>query len=384
MHVLHVISGLDHRLGGPVHAILGLGTYQRRLGLDVTVVSAQREGDDEAIADELKQAGVNVVQVGPVRGSLGRHPAMRRVIEEHLAHADVAHLHAVWDDIQHVAAGAAWRSQTPYIIRPCGMLDPWCLAQGRLKKQLYMAVRLRKHLNRAARLHFTTSTERDLVMGPLGLRSTPIVEPNGVDLSEFDSLPAAGTFRAAFPQVGARPIILFLSRLHRKKGLDILIPAFANADVGDAMLVLVGPDDRGYQRTVEELMAAHGVVDRVVLTGLLRGVDRLAALVDASFFVLPSYQENFGVAVVEALAAGLPVVISDQVNIHDEVKAARVGAVTRTDVDDVARALTEWIQNDEMRQAAAARARGFVRERYDWARIAERWAGHYAVITGKS
>jgi len=385
VRVCHAISGLDHRLGGPVHAMLGLASNQRHAGLDVTIVSSRREGDDDAIADELIAAGVEVMHIGPVHGALGRHPDMASIVMDQVERADIVHIHAVWDEIQHVAATAAHGTLTPFIIRPCGMLDPWCLAQGRFKKRIYMALRLRRHLDRAARIHFTTATERELVMEPLRLRSTPIVEPNGVVLSEFDDLPAPGTFRTAFPAVGDRPIILFLSRLHRKKGLDVLIPAFARADVGDAALVLVGPDDRGYQATVEAMIDEHGVRDRVVLTGLLRGVDRLAAFVDAEIFVLPSYQENFGVAVIEALAAGLPVIISDQVNIHDEITRAHVGDVTRTDVDEFASAMTRWMNDASLRSDARDRARPFVRERYDWANIAHRWVRHYdAIVSGTS
>ncbi|MEM7230258.1 MAG: glycosyltransferase [Planctomycetota bacterium] len=379
MHVLHAISGLDHRLGGPVHAMLGLASYQRAAGLDVTVVSSQREGDDSAIANELQEHGVRVVEVGPVTGALGRSPKLKPEVNELLPDADIVHIHAVWDEIQHVAATCARRHGTPYIVRPCGMLDPWCLAQGRLKKQLYLALRLRKNLNGAARMHFTTSTERDLVK-PLGLKPESIVEPNGINVAEFEDLPDAGAFRAMHPNIGDRPIILFLSRLHKKKGLDLLIPAFAQADVGDAVLVLVGPDDRGYEATVRSMIAEHGVENDVIIAGLLRGADRLAAFVDSSYFVLPSYQENFGVAVIEALAAGIPVVISDQVNIHDEITSADVGEVVPTEIEPLADAMSRWLKDDALREAAAKRAQPFVRTRYDWAQIARRWAEHYEAI----
>jgi glycosyltransferase involved in cell wall biosynthesis len=257
------------------------------------------------------------------------------------------------------------------------MLDPWSLAQGALKKKLYIALRLRRNLNRAAAIHFTTTTERDLVMGPLRLKAPAVVEPNGLDLSEFDSLPPRGTFRARFPQIGQRRAVIFLGRLHHKKGLDLLIPAFARGAPAAAILVLAGPDDDGYQRKVEQMVEENDVAGRVVFTGMLRGRERVEALVDADLFVLPSYQENFGIAVIEALAAGCPVVISDQVNIHNEITAARVGAVVPTEVGALSMEIASWLNDAKLREDVGRRGPAFVRERYDWNRIARDWVTIY-------
>jgi len=239
-----------------------------------------------------------------------------------------------------------------------------------------MAWRLRKNLDGADAMHFTSNLERDLVR-KLRLRAPAIVEPNGVDLMEFQTLPPRGQFRNIHPELAGKPMLLFLSRLHYKKGLDLLVPALARARTRDAMLVIAGPDNDGYRAKVESMAREHGVLGRLLFPGMLYGQDRIAALADADLFVLPSYQENFGIAVVEALAAGTPVLISDQVNIFKEIFDAGVGGVVPTRVDALADELTRWMNDDALRATAAARTRAFVWARYNWQGIAQHWQECY-------
>jgi glycosyltransferase involved in cell wall biosynthesis len=176
--------------------------------------------------------------------------------------------------------------------------------------------------------------------------------------------------------------VVFFSRLHHKKGLDLLLPAFARCGVESAVLALVGPVDDDYRTQLEAMIRAHNLRDRVVFTGMLRGPERVAALADADLFCLPSYQENFGIAVVEALAAGTPVLISDQVNIHPDIAAAGVGGVVPTRVEPLAVELRRWLTDQTLRDDAAAKCRPFVWQRYDWNAIARRWSDHYHRIAG--
>jgi glycosyltransferase involved in cell wall biosynthesis len=377
MRVLHVISGIDPVFGGPVAALVGLAEAQARAGLDVTIASSWGHGQDISHAERLRGAGVRVELIGPAIRRLGTwHPRTGAVLRGLVPRADVVHIHALWEDIQHRAAAVARVQRVPYLFRPCGMLDPWSLSRSRWRKRAYMAWRLRRDLNGAAAIHFTTDPERDLT-GPLGLSAPAIVEPNGVDLSEFETAPARGTFRRRHPQLGQGPTLVFLGRIHLKKGLDLLIAAMARLRTPGVTLVIVGPDEGGYQGEVERMVAAGGLTGRVVFTGMLRGREKLEALADADLFVLPSYTENFGVAVVEALAAGTPVVVSDRVNLHPEITAAGVGGVVPLGAAALAAELDRWLGDDALRAAAAARARPFVRERYDWRQIAARWVEHY-------
>lgn len=377
MKVLHAISGLRQTAGGTVAALVGLASAQRAIGMDVAIAATFVNPEDDD-ANKVRAAGIEVHQLGPCQDPRSRHPRMRSWIEELARRFEVVHIHGLWEEIQHHAARACQSLRIPYVISPHGMLDPWSLAQGAWKKKLYIALRLRRNLNRAAAIHFTTDIERELVR-PLGLSTNTIVEPIGIDFREFDPLPARGALRRRFPQLGDLPIVIFLGRVHRKKGLDLLIPAFAQLNDSPAMLVIAGPDDE-YEAEVRRMTSAAGIDKRVVFAGMLRGRERVEALVDSELFVLPSYQENFGIAVVESLAAGIPVIISDQVNIHREISGSGGGAVVPTQVDALANELSRWLGDADLRRAAGERGRAFVRERYDWPRVAASWAAHYASL----
>jgi len=379
MHVLHVISSITRVDGGPTAALIGLCRAQVASGLQVSVLSGFREGETDSVSDVLLKSGVAVNLVGPTSGLFRSHSDMRRNLFDLAERVDILHIHALWEEIQHQAASVSRELQIPYIFRPCGMLDPWSLNQGKWKKRIYMAWRLRRDLNLAAAIHFTAEKERDLT-APLHLRAPSIVEPNGIDLSEFAELPQRGRFRARFPSLGNRPIVLFLSRLHPKKGLDLLIPAFAAGAPPEAMLVLAGPCDDRYRVELDRLVRKHDLGQRVIMPGLLRDVERLEAYVDAELFCLPSYQENFGIAVVEAMAAGLAVIISDKVNLDRDVIAAGAGAVVPTQIEPLADAMNQWLFDKSLRQRAGAAGREYAFQRFSWNAIAARWLKHYKAL----
>ncbi|MEA2735664.1 MAG: hypothetical protein QOE14_2115 [Humisphaera sp.] len=380
--VLHVISSLDSRAGGPPVAMAGLCKAQRAAGIDVSVIATYRAGQGHDLADDLAAVGVDVTRVGPARGPLQSHPDLSRAMDVAVAKADVVHVHALWETVQHQAAISARRAGKPYLVTPHGMLTPWSLRQKALKKRIYLALRLRADLNGAAALHFTSSAERDMV-APLGLKPPALIEPLGVDLEEFRTLPALGSFRAKFPALQGKRIVMFLGRLHPGKGAEYLIPAIAQARLTETMLVLVGPDSGGFRATLEELADRHGVRDQVLFTGMLRGRDRIEALADADLFALPSEHENFGIAVVEALACGVPVVVSEGVALKGEIVAAGVGSSTALATDAIAAELARWLNDDALRRAAAEKARPFVWEKFDWSTVARNWVEHFRRMTGR-
>lgn len=375
-----MVSNLDPRSGGPAEALRGLAAAQVGAGLTVRVLATRKHGTGTGFADELRARGVAVQLVGPCYGPLCWRPGLGHAVRDAVRTASVVHIHALWEDVQHQAARAARRLGRPYIIRPCGMLDPWSLSQGRLKKRLYLRWRLRGDLNRASALHFTTPIERDLTV-PLRLSAPALVEPNGVRLDEFVALPPRGGFRTRHGISSAARVCLFLGRLHPKKGLDLLLRAFAGTEPG-CHLIVAGPDPDGYGKALQLEVARLGITNRVHFVGMLQGAEKLGALTDADLFVLPSRQENFGNAVVEALAAGIPVVISDQVNLWPEIKGTGVGGVTALDIPALTAELRSWLSDGPDRPAVAERARALVRERFDWDAIARRWTAHYARLAG--
>jgi len=381
VNVLHVVSNLDPASGGPAEALRGLATAQAEAGLSVRVLSTWTRGADLGFADQLRAAGVSVQLFGPCYRPFDWRPGLGRAVEAAVRSADVVHIHALWESVQHKAASAAHRWGRPYIFRPCGMLDPWSLSQGRWKKRAYLWLRLRTDLNRAAALHFTTAIERDLV-APLGLTAPATVEPNGIHPDEFRDLPPRAEFRAVHSIPADARLLLFLGRVHPKKGLGLFPPALAA--LPGVHLVVAGPDHDGCGNQVRRQAEELGVADRVRFVGMLRGQEKLAAFAAADLFVLPSHQENFGNAVVEALAVGLPVVISDQVNLWPDVRDAGVGGVVPLRVDALTDELRRWLTAPELRAEAGRKAISWVRERYDWAAIARRWVGHYTQFASQA
>jgi glycosyltransferase involved in cell wall biosynthesis len=373
MRVCHVISGIDTDNGGPPVALAGLAAAQVRAGMDVSVLSSFRFSEKSLAAKAAMEGnGVTVRLVGPAREPMSRHPDLAVAAREMCAGNDVLHVHSMWEAIQHEACLAARRAGTPYVMTPHGMLDSWSL-----KKRIYFALRMKSHVQHAAAIHVATEIERDHV-GSLGLRPRIIVEPHGLNLAEFRVLPEKGAFRKRYPAVGDHPYVVFLGRLDKRKGLELLVPAFAKVK-GDARLVIVGPDF-GMREPSQKIARELGISDRVIFTGMLVGADRVAALADATVFSLPSYHENFGIAVVEALAAGVPVVVSDHVQLHPLVTSERVGGVVPLDVDALGGELNRWLGDETMRRDAGERARPLALERFDWDVIARNWGSHYERI----
>lgn len=286
---------------------------------------------------------------------------------------DVVHVHGLYRFAPTYAAWQARRQGVPYIICPHGSLDPYLYSKSTVGsvrlKRLYERWFDMPNLNAASAIHYTTEEERDRA-AYLGLRAPSFVVPNGLDWGRYRTLPPRGALRARWG-LGENPIVLFLGRLHFKKGLDLLVPAFdaIRRSRPDAQLVIAGPENDDYGKKVRGWVGERGLEAAVHFVGPLHGRDVVQAYVDADVFVLPSYTENFGMTVIEAMACALPVVISDQVNIHTEVAGAGAGVVTRCDAGEVAAALEALLHDVDRRRALGEAARRLVRARYTWPAI---------------
>jgi glycosyltransferase involved in cell wall biosynthesis len=375
MRVLHVISSMAASRGGPIISLSGLALTQAKIGMKVDIVATSSEADSAQEATRLRAAGVHVHLIWPTYGPFVWSPRIAPEVKRLVAHADVVHIHGLWEEVQHRAAVAAWNARIPFIISPTGMLSTWSLSQSRLKKQIYLAWRLKRHLHRASFLHFATGLERD-TLADLDLATPAIVEPKGVNQEDFDAPPTPGAFRAQHPMLSGKKIVAFLGRIHPGKGVEHLIPALAMLPK-DVVLVVIGPDSEGFRATMEALAATHSVTDRVLFIGALAGAAKVAALRDADVFALPSDHENFGIAVIEGLAAGLPLVLSEEVGVASMLVPSGVVSVVPRETSRIAHALQHWLRTDRPREEIARAATHYAREHFDWTRIARRWLDHY-------
>ena len=345
-----------------------------RRGHDVSIYTTNFNGADDLdvpLGVPVDTGGVSVTyfQVHAPRFWETCFP-LGRALQADAGKFDLMHLHSLYMYHDRAGARAARRSGIPYIVRPHGTLDPYIWKRRRARKTVFEWWFQNRVLEQAAALHYTTRDEWRLA-APVARNPCGFVVPNGLDTDEFASLPAKGAFRAMHPEIGDRPIILFLGRLNFKKGLDLLAPAFGRLRAAghDAHLVLAGPDDDMADKT-RAWLAEAGALDRTTFTGMITGDDKLAALADAAMFVLPSYSENFGIAVAEAMACGLPVAISDAVNIWSDVQAAGAGLVGPCDIDATARNMIEILENPGRAAEMAANGVRLVRDKYSWDGIA--------------
>lgn len=389
MRILHVVSTLAPASGGPTSVIRDLATAQANAGHAVTVCTTDRGNPvREKLPHEyfgrLYPAGVNLqvfpVQYAPLLFSSGMEQWLRRA----LADFDIVHIHGLYRFPPTYAAWQARQQRVPYVIRPHGAIDPYLYGKSsagsvRLKR-LYERWFDLPNLHAAGAIHYTAEEERERVSF-LGLKAPSFVVPNGLDWARYRELPVRGALRARWG-LGEAPVLLFLGRLHFKKGLDLLIPAFdaLRRRVPEAQLVIAGPENDDYGQQVRGWVCERGLEATVHFVGPLEGADVVQAYVDADVFALPSYTENFGMTVAEAMACALPVVISDQVNIHAEVSGAGAGLVTACDVGEVTAALESLLRDPDRRRAMGAAGRRLVQDRFTWPAIVEQLTAEYQKV----
>lgn len=375
MKIVHVISTIDPSRGGPQGVVMRLAAAQTVLGHDVHIVcysGPQTQklafGTATNIPHFLKINWHFLVEPNRMERVLSL--AGRRLLRGVLSDAGFVHIHGVWETILLAASQISRKIGVPYCVRPAGMLDIWSMQQKRWKKQLALLLGYRTMLNEAKFIHALNADEARL-LEPLRLRAPSIIIPNGVFEEEFTKLPTPGQFREAIALPEGKRFILYLSRLHAKKGLDILADSYARIAPAhpDVDLVVVGPDGGARESFVSQI-GQLALADRVHLIGPIYGEDKLRALVDASCFCLPSRQEGFSVAITEALACGLPAVISDACH-FPEVGTANAGIVVSLNPAAVASALAFVLDNPAMASTMGRNGQRLVRENYTWPRIAE-------------
>lgn len=388
MRILHVAQALSQNLGGVQTVLRELARAQSETGLEVDVVSTNIDAPRGVLPAApncfIKADGVRFrycsVQFRPLLLSLD----LKSFIDRNVTSYDIIHVHGLYRFPPTYAAHQARRHGVPYVISPHGALDPYLYDKSTvgsvLLKRLYERWFDLPNLHAAGAIHYTAEEERRRASF-LGIQAPSFVVPIGLDWKRYRALPERGALRGQWG-LGKAPMVLFLGRLHFKKGLDLLIPAFdtLRRQVPNVQLVIAGPENDDYGRKVRGWVSERRLEAVVRFVGPLNGADVVQAYVDADVFVLPSYTENFGMTVVESLACTCPVVISDQVSIHAEVAAAGAGLVTRCDASEVANALATLLGNAERRRTMGANGRRLVQERYTWPAIVDTLTKEYQAV----
>ncbi|MFK7759463.1 MAG: glycosyltransferase [Phycisphaerales bacterium] len=373
MKIVHIISSMDPAFGGPPVVVANISCAQAQLGHSVLILCHELSGNKSA-SDALLHGLPGSDQVGiqevPNRSFLTKVVGgeLKTDLDTNLDDVDVIHIHGLWSPLGQWASVLARKRGIPYVVTVHGMLDPWCLRQKAIKKRLAFAAGYRKMLDGA--LFIQAHSEREANQAQeFGFKAPAIVIPNGVNPVQFDSLPAPGTFRALHPELGGDQFILFLARLHYKKGLDLLADGFGvlaqhNKQV---RLVVAGPSgdsEEGFRNQIQRL----GLAPRVLMPGPIYGEEKLAALVDAACFCLPSRQEGFSIAIVEALAARLPVVLSESCY-FPQAADNDAGIQTTLEAESIAAGLHQVLDDQDHALLMGENGHNLVVSRYTWCNI---------------
>lgn len=367
MNFLQVISSADPAHGGPMEGIRQTSEVLTQMGHHTEVASS----DDPALP-WLRDFSLTVHALGPGKSGYGYAPRMVPWLRENAARYDAVIVNGLWQ----YAGLAAWRAlrgrETPYFVYTHGMLDPWfkrTYPLKHLKKSLYWPWGDYRVLRDAKAVLFTCEEEKLLARQSFGLyRANEVVVSYGTAGPAGDAVAQRAAFLSRYPELRGKRLLLFLSRIHVKKGCDLLIEAFARVAGADPSLhlVMAGPDQTGWRPELERRAASLEVPDRITWAGMLTGDMKWGAFYAAEVFALPSHQENFGVAVAEALACSLPVLISNKVNIWREIIEDGAGLVAEDTEAGMTRLLQEWLAlPPPARQEMARRARRCFEDRFE-------------------
>lgn len=384
MKLLTVISSYypAFQCGGPISSVHALNKALVKKGIDVSVYTTNVALETQVCVNkETIVEGVKVTYFAFNRsleflGTTGWQFSltMAKRLKRNLKDFDLVYVIGVWNHSVAVTCHYCRKYKIPYIISPRGLLYPYATGKKPWKKWPYYYFIARKDLTCANAIHYTSDNEAESCHQLLGLRNKTIVIPNGLDLSEFADLPQAQVFRRHYPDLQDKRIILFLGRISWKKGLDILIEVFNKIakERSDTHLVIAGVDEGGYIKSVKKWVGKYGLENRVTFTGMLLGREKLAAFVDSNLFVLPSYSENFGMSVIEAMACGLPVVISNQVGVYKDIQKNNGAVVVECNAASLYQGITAILDNPDLAARLTLQARKITADYFDIEKVADR------------
>ena len=373
MKILHAISSVNPEAGGPAEGLRQWGSKAATRGHCVEVVSL-----DAHDAPFLSSFPLRVFALGPSKGHYCYNDKLVPWLRSNIERYDGVIVNGIWQYHSFAVWRALRNSNKPYFVFTHGMLDPWFRRYYPLKhakKWLYWPWAEYRVLRDACAVLFTSEEERLQARQSFWLyRANARVVAYGTSGPPQDKVRALETFYAQFPHLRGKRFLLFLGRIHEKKGCDLLIRAFAQQAQKDTdlQLVMAGPDQTGWASNLKEIASQLGISDRMTWTGMVRGDLKWGALYACETFILPSHQENFGIAVVEALACGKPVLISNKVNIWREIERDGAGIVADDTLAGTQRLLESWHATPAAaRQAMAQNAARSFQERFTVDAMAE-------------
>jgi glycosyltransferase involved in cell wall biosynthesis len=388
MRILHVIPAVAPRYGGTSAAIWPLVNALREVpGHQIELATTDADGPRRRLPSKAVPESAGIVRMfARQRSEQFKYSSqLWGWLKMHACDYDLVHVHTNWNFPVAAACRAAMRAGVPFLLSPHGMLSRYSWSRSSWKKAVYWRLVERRNVFGSAGFHVTSEEERQEVL-ELGVHVPIGMIPLGIDEEAFDVPVQATWLRTRCPEAGNRQVVLYLSRLHPKKGItDFLLPAFARLQ-SNAFLAIIGGEDAhapGYTSMIEKEVARLGLNQRVKLLGPVPPDQRWAAFDGADVFVLPSHAENFGIVVPEAMAREKPVVVTTGVQFADHVRLSGAGTVVRADAQELAAAIDAWLCDAAARLCAGALGKAYVRDHFSWRQTAEKLVGLYQnVCTG--
>jgi glycosyltransferase involved in cell wall biosynthesis len=353
MRILRIVRSVEDVGGGPINWVLNSSKLLSGMGHTVEVVTLDAPG--KICYEDFP---FKIYAMGQAFGKYGYAPKYVSWLKKHASDYDVILIHGLWQYSGFGAWLALRNTGMPYYVQTHGMLAPWFKKNfplKHIKKMLYWLLAEHRVLRDAKSVFFTSEEERVSARNqfwPYRFRQKVI--NYGTSLPPQDKANKKNVFLNKFPELRDKELILFLGRIHPKKGCDILIEAFCHAAINRRALhlVMAGPDEIGWRNKLEKMTAKAGMSERVTWTGMLSGDLKWGAFYAADAFILPSHHENFGIAVAEALACGSAVLISDKVNTWKEIESDGAGIVAPDDKAGTEKLLDKWICLSDNEKAA--------------------------------
>ena len=347
MNILRVITSMDPKIGGPTEGIRQIQNALSDGGYDVNCEIACMDNPD---SPWIENSSTTIHALGKKASTYSYSKKFSSWLDANVSKFDLVIIHGIWQYHSYAAYRACYKNNIPYYLYTHGMLDPWfkeTYPLKHLKKMAYWLMFEQKVVNNAKGVIFTCEEEKILAR-----KSFPVYSPNEI-VTSYGTLgspisiskdDAIASFNERFPELKDKKIILFMGRLHEKKGCDILLNSFARVSnsIKNIHLMFAGPNDSLYAKKLIEESENLGIKELVTWAGMLQGKLKWGAYYCCNVFCLPSHQENFGIVVAEALSCSKAVLISDKVNIWREIEATRAGIISRDDITSVSEVIKQW------------------------------------------
>ncbi|MEM7063170.1 MAG: glycosyltransferase [Cyanobacteria bacterium P01_B01_bin.77] len=388
MKILHVIPSISATRGGPSQAILEMVKALHDLNLEVDVITTNDDGNgllNVPICTWFEYQGVKIrffsrfsPPINAVR-EFAFSVDLTYWLWNHIHEYDLLHIHGMFSYTSTSSMLVARAFRKPYLVGTHGVLCRWALQQSAMRKRVYLRLIERANLDKSAGFHVNSHKEKEEI-DRLEFHCPKFLIPHGLNSSEIIS-DASTRLRDHYNLPADEPIFLFLARLHPVKGLEYLIQALANLKERRFTFILAGDGDELYEAHIQQYLKEQGLQKHVIMTGFVDGELKQLLLQGADLFVLTSYMENFGVAVLEALASGTPALVTSGVALATDVEQYGLGYVVPQEVNAISSALVQYLQlSEQQKNLLCRKAQKFVTENYTWDRIAANLSNVYQSV----